>query len=62
MDESPETEKVIWVFRVMPNDLNAADWFEFAIAVVNPTIGKVTMMNNRNMVQYRGKALQRKSL
>ena len=60
MDESEESGKVKWVFRVMPHDLNAADWFEFAITVINPTVGKITVMDNRNMVQYRGKGITEK--
>ena len=50
MDESEENGKVKWVFRVMPFDLNANDWFEFSITVINPTVGKITVMDNRNMV------------
>ncbi len=62
MDESEEGGKVKWVFRVMPHDLNAADWFEFAITVINPTVGKITVMDNRNMVQYRGKGITEKMI
>jgi hypothetical protein len=62
MDESEESGKVKWVFRVMPHDLNAADWFEFAITVINPTVGKITVMDNRNMVQYRGKGITEKMI
>jgi hypothetical protein len=62
MDESEENGKVKWVFRVMPLDLNATDWFEFAITVINPTIGKVTVMDNRNMVEYRGKGITEKMI
>jgi hypothetical protein len=62
MDESEESGKVKWVFRVMPYDLNATDWFEFAITVINPTIGKITVMDNRNMVQYRGKGITEKMI
>jgi hypothetical protein len=56
-DKSEENGRIKWVFRVMPFDLNATDWFEFAITVISPTFGKVTLMNNRNMVQYRGKGI-----
>jgi hypothetical protein len=60
LDESDEDGNAKWIFRVMPFDLNATDWFEFGITVINPTIGKVTMMNNRNMVQYKGKGITEK--
>lgn len=62
MDESEESGKVKWVFRVMPHDLNATDWFEFAITVINPTVGKITVMDNINMVQYRGKGITEKMI
>ena len=57
LEESEENGKVKWIFRVMPYDMNAPDWFEFAVTVINPTIGKVTVMDNRNMVEYRGKGI-----
>lgn len=62
MDESEESGKVKWIFRVMPYDLNATDWFEFAITVTNPTVGKITVMDNRNLVQYRGKGITEKMI
>lgn len=62
IEESEENGKVKWIFRVMPFDLIATDWFEFAITVINPTIGKVTVMDNRNMVQYRGKGITEKMI
>ncbi|MBK7762044.1 MAG: hypothetical protein IPI46_01560 [Bacteroidetes bacterium] len=62
IEESEENGKVKWIFRVMPFDLISTDWFEFAITVINPTIGKVTVMDNRNMVQYRGKGITEKMI
>jgi hypothetical protein len=62
IDESEDSGKVKWIFRVMPFDLNATDWFEFAITVIDPTLGKVTVMDNRNMVQYRGKGITEKMI
>jgi hypothetical protein len=62
MDESEEEGNVKWVFRVMPFDLNASDWYEFAITVINPTVGKVTVMDNRDLVQYRGKGITEKMI
>jgi len=60
IEESEENGKVKWIYRVMPFDLNASDWFEFAITVISPTVGKITVMDNRNMVQYRGKGITEK--
>jgi hypothetical protein len=62
IDESEENGKVKWIFRVIPLNLNATDWFEFAITVINPSIGKVTVMDNRNMVEYRGKGITEKMI
>jgi len=62
IEESEENGKVKWIFRVMPFDLNAADWFDFAITVINTNIGKVTVMDNRNMIQYRGKGITEKMI
>ena len=62
IEESEENGKVKWIFRVMPFDLIATDWFEFAITVINPTIGKVTVMDNRNMVQNKGKGITEKMI
>lgn len=62
MNESEENGNVKWVFRVMPFDLNANDWYEFAITVVNPTVGKVTVMDNRNKIEYRGKGISEKMI
>lgn len=58
--ESEEDGNLKWIFRVMPSDLNATDWYEFAITKVNPQLGKVTMMDNRNMQVYRGKGITEK--
>lgn len=58
--ESEEDGNSKWIFRVMPSDLNATDWYEFAITKVNSHIGKVTMMDNRNMPVYRGKGITEK--
>lgn len=60
--ESEENGNVKWIFRIMPFDLNAMDWFEFAITAVNDRIGKVTVMDNRNMVHYRGKGITEKMI
>lgn len=62
INKSEENGKVKWIFRVMPFDLNANDWFEFAITVINPTVGKITVMDNRNMVEYRGKGITEKMI
>lgn len=62
MEKSDEDEKVKWIFRIIPYDLIATDWFEFAITVINPTVGKITVMDNRNMKQYRGKGITEKMI
>lgn len=54
MEESEEQGRLKWVFKVMPSDLRAADWYEFAVTKINDTTGKVTVMENRNMIEYRG--------
>ncbi len=58
--KSEEDGNIKWIFRVMPRDLNATDWYEFAITEINQYRGKVTMMDNRNMIVYRGKGITEK--
>ena len=58
--ESEEEGRVKWIFRVMPGNLNATDWYEFAVTKIDDSTGKVTVMDNRNMIQYRGKGITEK--
>lgn len=58
--ESEEEGRVKWIFRVMPDNLDAMDWYEFAITIIDDSTGKVTVMDNRNMIQYRGKGITEK--
>ena len=62
MDESKENGKVQWTFSIMPFDLNANDWFEFAITLIDDKVGKVTVMTNRNLDIYRGKGIPEKMI
>jgi hypothetical protein len=57
IEESDDEGFLKWIFKVLPFDLNAPDWYEFSITVIRPGIGKVTLMDNRNMPQYRGKGI-----
>jgi len=58
--KSDEDGRVKWIFRVMPDNMNASDWYEFAVTKIDDFTGKVTLMNNRNMIQYRGKGITEK--
>lgn len=57
LNESNEQGRKKWVFKVMPHDLNATDWYEFSITEIDGTTGKITLMNNRNLPEYRGKGI-----
>lgn len=60
IEESEENGHVKWIFSVMPADLQATDWYEFVVTKINDSTGKVTVMDNRNMIQYRGKGITEK--
>jgi hypothetical protein len=60
IEESEENGHLKWIFRVMSVDLQANDWYEFAVTKIDNSTGKVTVMNNRNMIQYRGKGITEK--
>jgi hypothetical protein len=60
LEESEENGHVKWIFRVMPADMQATDWYEFAVTKIDDSTGKVTVMNNRNMIQYKGKGITEK--
>lgn len=60
IEESEENGYVKWIFRVIPADMQAADWYEFAVTKIDESTGKVTVMDNRNMIQYRGKGITEK--
>ncbi len=58
--ESEEHDKQKWIFRVLPENLQAADWFEFGITMINDNTGKITVMNNRGIEQYSAKGIPEK--
>jgi hypothetical protein len=60
IEELEEDGHVKWIFKVMPADLQATDWYEFAVTKIDDSTGKVTLMNNRNMIQYKGKGITEK--
>lgn len=60
ISESEEEGHVKWIFRIMPDNFNATDWYEFAVTIIDDSTGKVTLMDNRNMIQYRGKGITEK--
>ncbi len=57
LNESEEDGNTKYIFHVMPKDLNAKDWFEFAITMIDDKKGKITVMNNRSMSEYVGKGI-----
>ena len=62
LEESEEQGKAKWIFRIMPFDLKARDWYEFAVAIIDDNTGKVVVMDNRNMEEYRGKGITEKMI
>lgn len=62
VEESEEQGKVKWGFKVMPFDLNAIDWYEFSVAKIDDKTGKVVVMDNRNMTEYKGKGITEKMI
>lgn len=60
IEKSEDQGCVKWIFRVIPDDKKATDWYEFAVTQIDESIGKVTVMNNRDMIQYRGKGITEK--
>jgi hypothetical protein len=57
LKESEDDGRAVWVFYVLPHDLKAPDFFEFAITMVGVNLGKVTMMKNRDLKEYVGKGI-----
>jgi hypothetical protein len=62
IEESEEQGLVKWIFRVMPEDLKAKDYYEFAVVIIGNNTGKIVMMDNRNMKEYRGKGITEKMI
>lgn len=62
VEQSDEHGKVKWVYRIMPIDLNAMDWYEFSVAIVQDGVGKIVAMDNHNMIEYRGKGITEKMI
>ena len=62
IEESEEQGKIKWVFKVIPFDMNTTDWYEFSVALIDDKIGKVVVMNNRNMPEYKGKGITEKMI
>jgi hypothetical protein len=57
LNNSEENGNTKWVFKVMPYDLIAKDWFEFAVTIVDSKNGKITIMDNRKMSEYISKGI-----
>lgn len=62
LETSEENGNPKWVFRIMPEDLEAIDWFEFSITKVNDSIGKVTAMAHNNLPVYIAKGIPDKMI
>lgn len=62
LEKSERGGMVEWTFRVMPFDSAVNDWFEFVVTVISSTVGKVTMMTNNNMAEYKGKGIPEKMI
>ena len=58
LSEDGDFEKVI--YRVIPADTDTNDWFEFSVAKIDDTTGKVSSMNNNKVPELRGKGITEK--
>lgn len=51
-----------WVFRVVPPEDTAADWFEFAVVKIDKERGKIFSMDNNGEGRYKAKGIPDKML
>lgn len=51
-----------WIFRIVPEDLQFIDWFEFSVAEIGDDTGKVITMNNNNQKGYSAKGIPDKMI
>lgn len=56
--EEEDFEKII--YRVIPADIETNDWFEFSVAKIGDSTGKIVTMNNNGVPELSGMGISEK--